>query len=583
MNVSMKHLLSLQKKHTGRKRNGQRQRMTALLLCLCLVCSNLVSTVYAAMDITGAVGSGAIAGGSGQFSGSSENGGSENGAAKDGGEKSDLPEDSDAAKSTPEDTGNAADSGQTQNGGSSAASSPDKIGAGTVIVGGNTGNSGNIAGSGAAEAVTGEYKLYITHVLAVDGYLFADEDVEVSGGLTEEDLSGGYNVLRNAYTRTGMAVDTKELTVTKADFDNKVCYAEINYRVADGYEAVYTLPDIMTRSIYTGPLTGVEFRPVTTVNTIEVKLRYKFHSSTGMSGVPAYNYDQVVLTPEGDNYNLHQKAPNVTDNPQLADLWLVLNPKPLDELQAKLDAGDISSAERDQALEEARTVVKEGTANGAPVRIVYTYEPVSGEVRASIPRAAFNSNEADLLTLDVYYYRWAPSCYKIQHRVIGNDTYRFSARDKQDTIRKGHEGALTDVKAGEAGPVVENGIRYIARSFSQQQIEKAENSAEPKTCVTIYYDAYDEDSSYQVVFNTDGGSYIAPKAVGAVAQDGIYLPGMSAGAEAAPTKAGYEFECWQYTPASGGGAETIGDGTPGYSAGTGRLFLGVAPGSVTDT
>ena len=379
----MKHLLSLQWKHTGRKEKGQRRRATALLLCLCLICSHLVSAVYAAgvdgSEISRTAESGPAADGADQSGDSSEAAGSGDGVTENSGDENGPQGDTGAAKK-PADTAD----GPTDNTGAAAADGTDNTGAGTVIVGANP---SKVPGIGTA---AGEYKLYITHVLTVDGYLFADENVEVSGGLTEEDLSGGYNVLQNAYARAGMAVTTQELTVTKDDFDeNKSCYMEIAYRVADGYKAVYTLPQIMTRSIYMGEIDDVDLVPA---RTVEVKLEYKFHKSTGMENVPAHNYDQLVLEMEGDgNYLLRHQIPDVIGQTNLAEqnLWVVLDPAPLEALVPagkKPGSEPIKREDFEKALASSRTLVKTGTANGGPVNIVYTYDAESNLLTASIPK-----------------------------------------------------------------------------------------------------------------------------------------------------------------------------------------------------
>lgn len=244
----------------------------ALLLCLCLICSHVVSAVYAAgMDgaLTDSLEDRNIPKSAEEGQAPSEKTGSEKDVPEAAGDSSDDQEGAENKAEAPEK--------DEHKDGTTAPADRDSSGAGTVMVGENATKMEGAAGTGKTDQVSGEYRLYITHVLTVDGHLFADEYVEVNGGLTEEVLSGGYNVLQNAYHRPGVAVTTKKLTVTKADFRDKACYAQIDYRVADGYKATYTLPGASFYSVYEGSFDRVKLERLETADTVEVKLEYRFH------------------------------------------------------------------------------------------------------------------------------------------------------------------------------------------------------------------------------------------------------------------------------------------------------------------
>ncbi len=444
----MKHLLSLQGKRISRKGKCQRRRITALLLCLCLVCSNLISAVYAAgVDGSAAgqeAGSGTIEGSPAQSGGSSEDKGKDDSVPDTAGEENSSGESDGAAGSPPEGTGETA-GGQTQN--TDTPDGADSVGAGTVIVGEN--GLKNESEDQTAKTDAGEYKLYITHVLTADGHMFADEDVEVAGGLTEDDLSGGYDVLQNAYSRVGAAVTTKNLTITKDDFDeNKVCYAKIDYHVADGYRAIYRLPEIMAYSIYEGTFEDVKFE---VANTVDVKLEYRFHKSTGMTDVPAHSYDQLVLKMDANgNYSLSHQIPvgSGQENSQLNGLMVVLNPEPLEALipddseLAADKAPSIDAGEFQTALVRSRTLTQTATANGGKVSVTYNYDADTGLLTASIPKAAVDTQQKELLTLTVYYYRWNPGWYGVNYRALNGVSPTEALADPKYCF--GQEGSLTN-------------------------------------------------------------------------------------------------------------------------------------------
>ncbi len=79
--------------------------------------------------------------------------------------------------------------------------------------------------------------------------------------LSEDDLAGGYDILKNAIHREGMEVTSGGAVVTAEDFKDGAAAVQIEYGVMDGYKAVYLSP-IMPISKYLGVLEDIEFERV---------------------------------------------------------------------------------------------------------------------------------------------------------------------------------------------------------------------------------------------------------------------------------------------------------------------------------
>lgn len=135
------------------------------------------------------------------------------------------------------------------------------------------------------------YTLYVEHFLDTNkgSYHRADAPVE----LTEADFKDGkIDVSKYEFKRTGMALVSAE-TLTKEDFDKDgKGYAEIHYKVADGWKIVDNRPSY--RTIYLGNLDedNPDIVPEGDYFTLKVKFSFKDGSSVANDFTAKYLVDE---------------------------------------------------------------------------------------------------------------------------------------------------------------------------------------------------------------------------------------------------------------------------------------------------
>ena len=106
------------------------------------------------------------------------------------------------------------------------------------------------------------YVLTIDHVLTAEIAVWGEMQFhETTHTLSEGELAGGYDILKNAIHKDGMEVTSGDTVVTAEDFTDGAATAVIEYGVMDGYKAVYTNP-IMPIAVYEGKFGDISINPI---------------------------------------------------------------------------------------------------------------------------------------------------------------------------------------------------------------------------------------------------------------------------------------------------------------------------------
>lgn len=337
------------------------------------------------------------------------------------------------------------------------------------------------------------YQLSVEHILIVDSYQFIDmSNKTISLSLTQ--LEKGYDVLKHQYKKKGIKVVEKSIIINKDDFKNKKCVVKIHYQLDKNYKAQYNKP--LLKSQYMGTFDDITIMPI---KTIKVAFNYKFSAYGALPGMSAHTDEDTILEEsENGTFSLDYQLPTISG------YNIALDETPLQDCLDENNNVIVSDEIHENAWKKARIAVIDG--------VTYTYDVKTNRIKA------------EGLTKDTklnIYYRRMQGTYAVKHQRIDGQILKIEEK------QPGRVGALTNAKALDIPG-------YSSQSFSQQVIKK-----DGSTVVTILY----ETTNYRIVFDTQGGNYIARQTV--KIDENIDFRNV------VPTKKGYIFAGWQYQDKNG--------------------------------